>query len=222
VGSIVGVRTEQRIAVMTFDDGPDPVGTPAVLDTLRAHGVTATFFVLMTRVRRYSSLLDEIVEAGHEIALHGVDHTALPTLGMSAVYQRCRDGRAELEDRIGRSVQWMRPPYGRQTPWNWAAVRSAGLTPVLWGGTSWDWKDAPDDVRIRKAMSTAAAGVILLNHDAHAGAGDRAYDGPEPRIDRGPLVDGLLRAYSERGLSGCSLVDALRFGTAERAARFSR
>ena len=74
IGSLVSVRTEQPQIVLTFDDGPDPGGTEAVMSALAAHRSTATFFVLLTRVRAYRGLLGEIVAAGHEIGLHGLDH----------------------------------------------------------------------------------------------------------------------------------------------------
>ncbi|SDO31461.1 Peptidoglycan/xylan/chitin deacetylase, PgdA/CDA1 family [Nakamurella panacisegetis] len=222
-GSVIGVRTASPIVVMTFDDGPDPAGTTAVLEALRSTGATATFFVLMTRVRRHPALLSEIVAAGHEVGLHGVDHRALPTFSPNQVFRRCRDGRAELEDILGRRLRWMRPPYGRQTVSTWAAVRASGLTPVLWSSTSWDWKPLlADDERVAKAMSNARPGSILLNHDAHAGLDDGVDDGPEPDVDRGKLVTSLIRAYADRGLTPCSLTAALGSGSLWKAARFTR
>ena len=222
VGSVVAVRTGAPVAVLTFDDGPDPVGTPAILRSLGQAGATATFFVLMTRVHRYRSLVDQIVQAGHEVGLHGVDHRPLPALPAAQVYRRCRSGKSDLEAVVGSEVRWLRPPYGRQTPASWSAARAAGLTPVFWSGTSWDWKEISDDERIAKAMSTARPGQILLNHDGHADGGDGVDDGPAPRIDRGELVSRLLGEYAARGLRAVSLTEALRGGRARRVAHFTR
>ncbi|PZS25522.1 MAG: hypothetical protein DLM58_22270 [Pseudonocardiales bacterium] len=220
VGSVVEVRPEPGMIVLTYDDGPEPGGTEPVLDALAKHHATATFFVLLTRVRRYGSLLEEIVAAGHEIALHGIDHRRLTDFSPVEVHRRTADGRAELEDTTGRPVTWMRPPYGRQTLFTYLAIRRSGLVPVLWGPTTWDSYDIPQHARVSKAQEGARSGAILLAHDGFASEMDGAHDGPAPAVDRGELSDRVLQEYGLRGLSGHSLGDALRSGTAVREARF--
>ena len=121
-GSVVRVRTPEARVVLTFDDGPEPGGTDRVLTALADAGATATFFVLVGRVRRHRALFDEIVAAGHEVGLHGMDHRPLPELPPGEVAEAMRAGKAELEDAAGRAVRWHRPPYGRQTPRTWRAV----------------------------------------------------------------------------------------------------
>jgi peptidoglycan/xylan/chitin deacetylase (PgdA/CDA1 family) len=212
LGSAVSVRTDAPHVVLTFDDGPEPGGTDKVLAALAEHGASATFFVLMTRVRRYRSLAEEVIAAGHEVAFHGVDHTALPTLDPADAARLIRDGKAELEDAVGRQVRWCRPPYGRQTFRNWRAATSAGLMPVLWGPTTWDWKDVPQSERLAKAQVGVHPGAIVLAHDAFAGAEDNAFDGPPPVLDRGELISGVLDAYADRGLVGRSVGAALESG----------
>ena len=220
VGSTVAVRTPVRDVVLTFDDGPEPGGTDRVLPVLAEAGATATFFVLMTRVRKHPALLREVVAAGHEIGLHGVDHRALPTMPTDEVARRARDGRAELEDVIGDEVRWFRPPYGRQRMRDWRAVRSAGMESVLWGPTTWDWKDVPPAERIAKALTDVRAGSIVLAHDGFAGPADGACDGPPPVLDRGELIAGVLEGYAERGLSARSLGKALGAGSPVRETWF--
>ncbi len=216
LGSAVEVRTERPEVVLTFDDGPEPGGTDRVLSALADAGATATFFVLLTRVRRYPALLGEVLAAGHEVALHGVDHRALPTLPSGEVARLVRAGRAELEDATGRPVRWFRPPYGRQTLRNWRAVTGAGLVPVLWGPTTWDWKDVPVAERVARSQRGIRPGAVVLAHDGFAGPDDGACDGPPPRFDRGELVTGVLEAYAERGLSARSLEQSLRSGVLVR------
>nr|WP_269778552.1 polysaccharide deacetylase family protein [Microlunatus antarcticus] len=232
LGSVEAVRTAAPEIVLTFDDGPDPVGTPAVLDALAAHGATATFFVLMTRVRRHPELLARVRREGHEIGLHGVDHQRLTRFSGAEVRARTAAARAELEALTGEPLRWFRPPYGAQIPATWLAVRRTGLMPVLWGPTTWDWRDLPQDDRVAKALQGARAGAVVLGHDAFAGASDgaggSAEDGSddggqslvEPDVDRFDLVDRVLTAYGEVGLRGRSLGDALVQGRVVRAARF--
>jgi peptidoglycan/xylan/chitin deacetylase (PgdA/CDA1 family) len=212
VGSVVEVRTDAPHVVLTFDDGPEPGGTDRVLAALADAGATATFFMLLTRVRRYPSLCAEVVAAGHEVALHGVDHTALPTLPAPDVVRLLRDGRSELEDATGCPVRWSRPPYGRQTMRNWRAATAAGLLPVLWGPTTWDWKDVTPAERLARSLDGVRRGAVVLAHDGFAGADDNAFDGPAPVLDRGTLIRGVLESYGEHGLAARSLRDALAGG----------
>jgi peptidoglycan/xylan/chitin deacetylase (PgdA/CDA1 family) len=221
LGSVVRISTVEPLVVVTFDDGPQPGGTDEVLAALAAHGASATFFVLLGRVRRYPRLLAEVVSAGHEVALHGPDHRSLTSFGYRDVLQRTRDARAELEDRAGGQVRWIRPPYGRQTLGSWHAVRRAGLTPVMWSATTWDSRDVGDDQRLAMA-ARASGGSILLAHDGFAAQQDGVDDGPEPAIARGDLIDRVLTGFRSRGLRACSLAAALRQGTAARAIWFGR
>jgi peptidoglycan/xylan/chitin deacetylase (PgdA/CDA1 family) len=220
LGSAVEVRTDAPHVVLTFDDGPEPGGTDRVLSALADVGASATFFVLLTRVRRYPALLDEVVAAGHEVALHGMDHRALPTLAPGEVAGLVRDGRAELEDAVGAPVRWFRPPYGRQTVRNWRAVTGAGLLPVLWGPTTWDWKDVSPEERVAKAMTGVVPGSIVLAHDGFAGPADGACDGPPPQVDRGRLITSVLQGYAGRGLRARSLGNALTAGSLVRETWF--
>ena len=226
LGSVEAVETAEPEIVLTFDDGPDPVGTPAVLDALAAHGATATFFVLLSRVRRFPELLARVREAGHEVGLHGVDHQRLTGFSYADAAARTAAAKTELEALTGEPLRWFRPPYGAQTPATWLAVRRVGLAPVLWGPTTWDWRDVPQDDRVRKAQQGAQAGAVLLAHDAFAGASDGAVDDGNglvaPGVDRFDLLDRVLTAYAAEGLRGRSLGDALAHGSPVRAARFRR
>lgn len=219
-GSVCSVRTDSSDIVMTYDDGPEPGSTENVLAALADHGATATFFVLVNRARRETALLAEMVEAGHEIALHGIDHRALTLFSPGQVRQRTSDGRRELEDLVGKPVRWFRPPYGRQTFTTWRAIRATGLESVLWGPSLQDWSDMQQDQRVRAALTGADAGAIVLGHDGFAGPDDGVDDGPRPRVDRGDLNRRVLAAYADQGLQGRSLGDALRLGSVGRRVWF--
>ena len=221
VGSVVGVRTRAAEIVLTFDDGPEPVATEQVLTALAEHRATATFFVLLSRIRRHPALLDEIMAAGHEIALHGVDHQPLPRFDLETTRDRTAVAAAELADRTGREIRWLRPPYGRQTLANWRGVRAAGLMPVFWGPTTWDWRDLPQQQRVAKAMERARAGAILLGHDGFAGIDDGAERDVTHTLDRRDLIDQILERYAAKGWRGVSLGRALESGRPILAGRFS-
>ncbi|NYE73005.1 peptidoglycan/xylan/chitin deacetylase (PgdA/CDA1 family) [Microlunatus parietis] len=222
VGSVIAVRTRAPEIVLTFDDGPDPVGTEQVMTALADRNATATFFVLGTRSRRHPSLLAEIVAAGHEIGLHGPDHQPLPRFDASATERRTADAAKELADLTGRELRWFRPPYGRQTLPNWRGIRAAGLMPVFWGPTTWDWRDLPQQERVAKAQQGARPGAILLGHDGFAGTLDGALEEVTHTLDRHDLIGQILDRYTAKGWRTVSLGHALEKGRPIIAARFSR
>jgi peptidoglycan/xylan/chitin deacetylase (PgdA/CDA1 family) len=217
VGSVRSVRWDG--VVLTYDDGPQPGGTDRVLAALAEFGSTATFFLLVGRARKHPTLLREIVDAGHEIALHGVDHVRLTTMSPAVVRRRTRDGRRELEDLAGRAVRWFRPPYGAQHVSTWAAIRSVGLESVVWSNDVADWQDDPVDA-IAARSAAVGTGSVLLMHDGYADAFDGVDDGPAPGFDRGELSRRVLGSLRERGLATSSLRDALAGGSAVRGAWF--
>lgn len=214
--SIVGVNTDDRVVVLTLDDGPDPHWTPLVLDLLRDHGATATFFVLLTRTRRHPELLARIVSEGHEVGLHGVDHRRITALTVRDLTEQLHSGRRELEDAAGSPVRWYRPPYGAMTPRRWRAVRRMGLQPVFWSASALDGRDASRGERIAGA-TRVSPGSILLAHDSRAVTSDGAQDPPIEAIDRADLIGAILEEYSAMGLRAVSLGNALVAGAPRRA-----
>jgi peptidoglycan/xylan/chitin deacetylase (PgdA/CDA1 family) len=220
VGSVVAVRTTERQIVLTFDDGPDPVGTEQVLSALAACRSKATFFVLITRTRRYPTLLREVSAEGHEIGLHGLDHRPLTAFTYREAEARTLAAKSELEQTLDLPVRWYRPPYGRQTPATWFAVRQCGLEPVMWGPTLWDWRDIDQGARLEKARLGAAPGAIVLGHDSFAGPSDGAEPALEPVVDRYDLVRHVVSDYANLGLAATSLEQALKGGTPVRLASF--
>lgn len=110
--SVIAVRPAAGSVVLTYDDGPTPGVTDRLLPVLAEASATATFFVLLTRVRSRVGLLRETLAAGHEVGLHGPDHRRLTTLPPETLATRFRDAKAELEDVMGAEVRWSRPPDG--------------------------------------------------------------------------------------------------------------
>lgn len=213
VGSVVSVRTSAPELVLTYDDGPVAGMTDRLLELLASRSATATFFVLLSRVRRDPALTRALLEGGHEVALHGIDHVDVATIAPDVFRHRMHDGRRELEDTIGREVRWYRPPYGHLTFAGWRSVRDAGLTPVIWSTSVRDGAAAlTDDQRIAAAQAGARRGAILLAHDNFASALDGVDDGPEPQVDRLRLASEILDISAARGLRVRSLGEALESG----------
>ena len=152
---------------LTFDDGPHPEGTPAVLEVLERVGGRATFFVIGEQVRRRPELVARAAAAGHAIALHGDRHRLQLRMSAAAVGEDLRRGIAAIEDATGATPAWHRPPFGIYSTGGLRAARAAGLTPLLWSRWGRDWRKwtTPRRIAARATRSVIAGDVILL-HDA--------------------------------------------------------
>ncbi|MGA9859011.1 MAG: polysaccharide deacetylase family protein [Solirubrobacteraceae bacterium] len=153
---------------LTFDDGPHPEGTPAVLELLDSAGARATFFLIGEQVRARPQLAARIAAAGHVVALHGDRHRCQLRLSTRAVTADVARGRAAIEDATGAGpVRLHRPPYGIYSPAGLRAVRAQGLAPLLWSRWGKDWRKFTTPVRItRRATRGVIAGDVILLHDA--------------------------------------------------------
>jgi peptidoglycan-N-acetylglucosamine deacetylase len=152
---------------LTFDDGPHPEGTPAVLDLLARAEARATFFLVGEQVQRRPGLAAEIAAAGHVVALHAHRHQFQLRLSAPAVRSDLARGAAAIEDATGIELAWHRPPYGIYSPAGRSAACAAGLRTLLWSRWGKDWRKCttPDRIAARVTAGVAEGDVILL-HDA--------------------------------------------------------
>lgn len=152
---------------LTFDDGPHPEGTPATLDALAAHGASATFFCVGEQAERYPALCEEILAAGHAIALHGQRHRCQLRLTPGQVADDLDRGAETLGRLTGTAPTTYRPPYGIFSPVGLRATRRRGLQPLLWSRWGHDWRRwiKPEAIAAEATEDLRGGDVILL-HDA--------------------------------------------------------
>jgi peptidoglycan/xylan/chitin deacetylase (PgdA/CDA1 family) len=106
--SLCGPMPADRVA-LTFDDGPHPEGTIAVLDELDQLGWHATFFVVGSQVRRYPDVVAETLRRGHAVELHGDDHRYTIARTPWGIAEDLKRGRDTVAEATGRAPQWWRP-----------------------------------------------------------------------------------------------------------------
>jgi peptidoglycan/xylan/chitin deacetylase (PgdA/CDA1 family) len=152
---------------LTFDDGPHPEGTPAVLDVLEEAGIEATFFLVGEQVERRPALAAEIARRGHTVALHAYRHRPQPAMSARAVRDDISRGAAVIAEAAGVELKWHRPPYGLYSPAGLDAARERGLRPILWSRWGKDWRrlTTPERITARATRDLHPGDVILL-HDA--------------------------------------------------------
>jgi peptidoglycan/xylan/chitin deacetylase (PgdA/CDA1 family) len=168
-----GLGVDTRLAAgargvaITFDDGPHPEGTPAVLDVLRRFDARATFFVVGEQVERRPELLLQIVDQGHAVALHGYRHRCQLLISGADARADVDRGFATVSEVLGHAPALHRPPYGIYSPAGLAAARAHGMKPLLWTRWGKDWRKLTTPRRIaRRIVPGAVPGDVILLHDA--------------------------------------------------------
>jgi peptidoglycan-N-acetylglucosamine deacetylase len=162
---LAGVGRPGGIA-LTFDDGPDPHGTPAVLETLAGLGWRATFFMLGSQVRRHPEIARLVVDAGHEVAVHGTVHRNHLIRTPVGIRRDLRLAVREIGDVTGVRPRWFRPPYGILTTGTLWAAHEVDLTPVLWTAWGKDWQAGPAAQVTAEVMRSLGDGGTVLLHDS--------------------------------------------------------
>lgn len=217
LGSVGRVVTTRPEVALTIDDGPDARWTPRILDVLARHGVHATFFMLVDRAESRPDLVRRVVAEGHDIGLHGVDHTAFTDLGHH-IDDVLADGRDRLETLTGSTIHWLRPPFGSQSLQSFHAARRAGLDVVVWGVDGADWENPEPSGIAQRIATTARAGDIVLLHDGLC---------PEPQpgqpvssLDRAEAIDRTITELAAVGLECRALAELIRTGRPYRTVWF--
>jgi peptidoglycan-N-acetylglucosamine deacetylase len=194
----------RRAAALTFDDGPDAVFTPRVLDVLAQHRAQATFFVVGKRAARHPELVRRIVAEGHAIGSHSFSHLDAGMLSWLELLRDYRAGRRAVEQVLGSRVRLFRPPKGHYSGRSAIAVRLAGMRPWLWTIDSEDWRPGVTADELLGRTEALAAGDVVLLHDAM-----ELPLAPEAE-DRSATVAALPRlidAVRQRGLECVSLAE---------------
>jgi peptidoglycan/xylan/chitin deacetylase (PgdA/CDA1 family) len=163
------VVDEASIMAATFDDGPHPSGTRAVMNVLHRYQSKGTFFVLGPEVMRYRSIAREIVDSGHEIGLHGWHHERMDLMSWRAIHRAIVQAKEAVEDVCGVPVRFLRPPYGLVTPAVADVAATLGLTIAGWNANSDDWREPAVAESITALAVGGVRGKVVLFHD---GSGD--------------------------------------------------
>ncbi|HVM67316.1 MAG TPA: polysaccharide deacetylase family protein [Acidimicrobiales bacterium] len=161
-----GVGDPRHVA-LTFDDGPDPASTPAVMDALAELGWHATFFLLGNMTSACPGLAADLVAAGHEVAVHGWSHAGAIRRSpgwLADDVRRCRDA---VFAATGMVPYWYRPPFGELSLGTFTAARANALRVVLWTAWGRDWRPGatPTEVVADIERGVLAGGTVLL-HDS--------------------------------------------------------
>jgi peptidoglycan-N-acetylglucosamine deacetylase len=179
---------------LTFDDGPDPTWTPAILEQLARYGVPATFFVLGSSSQNFPDLVAAIAAGGHRVQNHSWSHPYLTRIDNDGVLGQLSGPADVVESIVGYRPACWRPPYGATDGRVDALAASLGFTRVMWNTAPNDYLRPPPEAIVANVMERASqlggAGMVVVLHD---GGGNRA--------NTAAALPGIIEGLSSVGYS---------------------
>jgi peptidoglycan/xylan/chitin deacetylase (PgdA/CDA1 family) len=177
---------------ITFDDGPDPVRSPEILEILQRHNCQASFFLTGEKVKGNESILRDMVEAGHTIGNHSFSHSTLfPFFSARNIAGEILSTNQVIERLTGRKVLYFRPPFGVTNPNISRGLRGLEMKVVGWSIRSYDTRNESEEVVLRRISGRLKGGAIILLHETS-----------EKILE---ILEQLLELLEYRGLEAVSL-----------------
>lgn len=190
-------------AALTFDDGPDPTATPEVLSALERAGARATFFVLGEHARESPQLIRAMVEAGHEVALHGMTHRRHDLLDREEAEAELETGAAAIAAAGGGRPTWYRPPFGASSPLLAELCGKLGLRLAYWSAWGQDWEESSPARIAGLVRRDLEPGAIVLLHDSPR------YGQRESATDTVAAIPLIAAAAADEGIELVTLSGAV-------------
>jgi peptidoglycan/xylan/chitin deacetylase (PgdA/CDA1 family) len=203
--ALVQVLAEDPVVALTFDDGPDPVYTPRLLDILAAHRARATFFMIGARADRHPELVARVAAEGHVIGNHSWDHPSFPLISHE---ERLEQVRACARAISPYDEQLFRPPYGALDLASFLDVDQLGYRVVAWKMDVADWEERDGPSIADAVMAKLQPGAIVLLHDGLFDAADERFF---PRDATISAVELLLNHLT--GFRFVTIPELLQYGT---------
>jgi peptidoglycan-N-acetylglucosamine deacetylase len=163
--TFTGLPHGSRQIALTYDDGPNELHTPRLLEVLARHGVRATFFLIGRHVLQHAEIVRQVVDAGHVVGNHTFTHPLLIFKSEREIRRELSQCRDALQDAIGKPSNLFRPPFGGRRPAVLRGARELGLEPVMWNVTGYDWTAPPAATIERKVAKQMRGGDVILLHD---------------------------------------------------------
>lgn len=199
--------TGRKWVALTYDDGPHPKVTPALLDLLARKRARATFYVVGPLVKTHPNLTRRIVEEGHELGNHTWSHPQLTKLSADKVASEMNRTQEAIREAAGVLPPTMRPPFGALNANVRAQLTRLGYQIILWDVDTNDWRKRSADQIVQTVLTGAQDGSIILFHDR--------LDSTLPATER--IIDGL-RARGFEFVTVSEMLSQPRFDSQRRPA----
>ncbi|MFG1681245.1 bifunctional polysaccharide deacetylase/glycosyltransferase family 2 protein [Nonomuraea sp. NPDC049269] len=213
-GEPSSARLPDRTIALTFDDGPDPAWTPAVLDALKKYGAKATFFAVGSKVAEHPELARRIIAEGHELGNHTYAHADLAAVPGWRLRLELSLTQKALAGATGLHTTLVRPPYSA-TPeaitgpqWeSMKALAAEGYLVTLADLDTKDWSRPGTRKIVTSSLPAGGRGAIVMMHDS---GGDRRQT-----VE---AVDLVLKELMGKGYRAVTVTKALGMPSAQQPA----
>jgi len=166
-GAIYIGDTTKKTIYLTFDEGYENGYTPKILDTLKDNDVKAAFFITMPYLKNEYKLVERMLNEGHIVGNHTVNHLSLPELSDNKVEKELIDLDLLFKEKAGISMKYMRAPKGEFSERTLKISKELGYTNVFWSFAYADWdrtKQKGADNAYNMVMNNIHNGAVLLLH----------------------------------------------------------
>jgi peptidoglycan-N-acetylglucosamine deacetylase len=159
-------RLNGKVALLTFDDGPDPINTPKVLDTLSKHQTKAIFFLIGEKAEQNSDVVKRIISEGHVIGNHSYEHNNFMTLfSKNRLRKELKKSQEVLTKISASNIDLFRPPIGYTNPKYAVILKELKLKCIGWTLRSYDSVYKTPDQLNKRLVTNIRPGHIVLLHD---------------------------------------------------------
>jgi peptidoglycan/xylan/chitin deacetylase (PgdA/CDA1 family) len=202
IGAFKRIPSSEKIA-FTFDDGPNPLYTPQLLDLLKMNHVKATFFVLGSKAEKYPELIKRMQAEGHLVGIHNYEHKSNWAMDPWTIRRQLRKSAAIVEKITGERPIYYRPPWGLLTLFDFLFMKQYKF--ILWSVMAEDWRSRGGSEKIeKKLLRDIKPGDIILLHDCGKTFG-ADEDAPENTIN---ALKTVFKEVQSRGMA-CARIDDL-------------
>ena len=168
VKQVLGAQSGPKVAYLTFDDGPNSIYHPLILDILKQYGVKATFFLVGNNTQRDAATAQRTASEGHKIGNHSLTHSFLPNLSSKTIQSEISSTNDILKPyNGGQNLVLFRPPYGGVNVSVKKSSEDLGLKLTLWDVDPRDWSEPSTDELVRRVVTSTQSGSDILLHSNH-------------------------------------------------------
>ena len=164
---------EEKYLAMTFDDGPSGRFTRRLLEELEGRQSRVTFFLCGYRLEQYPDMAGRMLEAGHEIGLHGYSHACMENMSPEKLEWELSKTEALLREQTGTTSYLLRPPGGQTNQAVIHAAESHGLSLITWSVDPKDWATSNREKVLRGCGAgnhrPPGSGRLSVRHRVRAG-----------------------------------------------------
>lgn len=158
---------ESKNVYLTFDEGYEAGYTQKILEVLKENNVKSTFFLTAHYINTNSDLVQKMIDEGHIIGNHTVNHKSMPSLSIEKIETEVMNLHKSIYEKFNYEMKYIRPPKGEYSEKTLAYCNSLGYTTVMWSFAYDDWdenKQKGEDYAKDKILKNVHNGAVILLH----------------------------------------------------------